>query len=253
MKKGDGAKSVVGGGASVSFGVGSGPVVGLVDEVTKADWAVIFDMDGTLVDTEPYLEKTEREIYKELGIEVGREEHLSLVGTTAMKFWGTLIERYGLDVDPLELVLKCRTRVIERIQADPSFGLIPGAEELLLKLRAEGVRLALASSASEERVKFIIDLLDLERFFEFWIAGDQVENGKPAPDLFLRASEELCVPPERCIVVEDALNGVRAAHAAGMKCVGFGRAEGRQDLSLADLVVKSYEELSVGKLRGLLG
>lgn len=216
-------------------------------------WGVIFDMDGTLVDTEPYLEKAEREMYTELGIDVGRDEHLNLVGTTAVRFWMTLIERYGLDVDPIDLVLKCRKNVMALIKADHAFGPIKGAVELLSGLREAGAKLALASSASAERVGFIIDLLDLGHYFDFWIAGDQVENGKPSPDLFLRASEALAVGPARCVVIEDALNGVRAAKSAGMKCIGFGAAEGRQDLSGADLLVKSYSELDAEKVKGLLG
>jgi beta-phosphoglucomutase len=140
----------------------------------------------------------------------------------------------------------------EIVEAD--FPAMDGAEELMAALAAAGMRIAVGSSAPRENVVLVLDRLHVRAHVEVLVTGEDVAAGKPDPEVFLLAAERLGVPPRGCIVIEDAVPGVQAARAAGMKVVAL-VSTGRDAATLReagpDLVVASLRELSPGTLRGL--
>jgi HAD superfamily hydrolase (TIGR01509 family) len=129
---------------------------------------------------------------------------------------------------------------------------LPGAMELITSLHARGFRLAIASSTPRSNLDVIAADLGLYPYFPVLLCGDDVRRGKPAPDLFLTAAERLGVPPPNCVVLEDAVGGVQAAKAGGMKCVAITTTQPRERLGEADWIVDSLEEVTVEQVERLL-
>ena len=212
--------------------------------------AVIFDMDGVIIDSEPTHTKLENDTYKKLGIEVSEEEHRSFVGATSHYMWGTLKNRYKLNETLEELIEYERSKYFEYLNSDKcEIALIDGVKELIEDLHENGVNLAIASSSPLNVIETIAKKFQIEEYFQVFVTGDYVKRSKPEPDIFLLASEKLGVNPKDCVVIEDSHNGVCAAKKAGMKCIGINSdATGRQDISMANLVIDSFKEVSYIKL-----
>ena len=212
--------------------------------------AVIFDMDGVIIDSEPTHMKLENETYKKLGIEVTGDEHLSFVGATSHYMWEALKNKYKLSQTLEELIEYERSKYFKYLNSDEcEITLIEGVKELIEDLHENGVNLAIASSSPLNVIEAIAKKFQIEEYFEVFVTGDYVKKSKPEPDIFIFASEKLGVSPENCVVIEDSHNGVRAAKKAGMKCVGFNSdVAGRQDISMADLVINSFKEVNYIKL-----
>lgn len=208
--------------------------------------AVIFDMDGVIIDSEPIHMKLENETYKKLSIEVTGDEHRSFVGSTSHYMWGTLKDKYKLNQTLEELIEYDRSTYLKYLNSEEcEITLIDGVKELIEDLYEKGIKLAIASSSPLNVIEVIAKKFQIEEYFEVFVTGDYVERSKPEPDIFLFASEKLGVSPENCVVIEDSHNGVRAAKKAGMKCVGINSdATGSQDISMADLVINSFKEVS---------
>jgi beta-phosphoglucomutase len=214
----------------------------------NAPFAVIFDMDGVLVDTyhahyQSWLMMAERE-----GLHFTEAEFAVTFGRTSREiiahFWGE--GRYNdAEIAALDVLKEAAFR---EIIAD-DFPAMPGAKELLAALYKYGFKLAVGSSGPPENVAMVLDRLGAQQLFGATVTGMDVTRGKPDPQVFQLAAERLGVPPERCIVVEDARPGVQAAHAAGMIAVGLvstGRT--REELAEADLLAATLEELSPADL-----
>ena len=132
-----------------------------------------------------------------------------------------------------------------------SAAFLPGAMELMRGLHEAGFRQALATSTPMVNIELISDVLGLKRFLDVFVSGESVAHGKPAPDLFLKAASELGIEPSRCLVIEDAVAGVEAAHAAGMRCIAVAGNRDLPGLRKADLMVKSLTEVDVERIRQL--
>ena len=208
--------------------------------------AVIFDMDGVIIDSEQVYQEIEREMYRELGIPVTREEQMKFMGTTERTMWQYMKKRYGLVEEPEDLARLERERLLERLRSPEGIPPMEGAEDLLRKLHGNGISLMLASSSAREIIEAFLQKLNIRRYFSGIVSGDDVEHSKPAPDIFLKASSLTGVPPSDCIVIEDSENGIRAARSAGMKVIGLKNpGSGDLDLSSADRVIHSLKELLV--------
>lgn len=179
--------------------------------------AVIFDMDGVLTDSEPVINAAAIAGLREYGIDPKPEDFRPFVGTGEDRYIGGVAAAYGLTYVP-----EMKRRVYE-IYLDLLPGMIkafPGVHRLLHDLMDRGVRLAVASSADRVKVEANLRAIDVElAWFGAVIVGEDVVHKKPAPDIFLAAARRLGVEPAAACVVEDAVNGVRAAKAAGMRCV----------------------------------
>lgn len=213
--------------------------------------AVIFDMDGVVVDSDRILHDIEQEVFKDFGIKITDEEHLSWVGTTAEKFWAGLKEQCGLKQSVDELIAANREKTLEHFRVCP-LEPMEGILEFLDELKDQNIKFALASSASSIRADLILKRLDLADLFSNRVTAQDVVNGKPDPEVFLKAATKLGVDPSEAVVIEDAKYGVQAAKAAGIKCIGFNAVPGRQDLSEADLIVGGFKELNYDKLVDLV-
>jgi HAD superfamily hydrolase (TIGR01509 family) len=210
---------------------------------------VIFDMDGVLTDSEPLINAAAIAMFKEKGLEVQPGDFLPFVGTGEDRYIGGVAERYGF---PLELrEAKRRTYEIYLELVPTRLSAFPGAPELVHACRQAGLRLAVASSADEVKIKANLRQIGLPP--ETWdavVTGEEVAAKKPAPDIFLSAAAKLGLAPAQCAVVEDAVNGVQAAKAAGMRCVAVAQTFPASELQGADVVRQALAAVSLADLRG---
>jgi beta-phosphoglucomutase family hydrolase len=212
--------------------------------------SVIFDMDGVITDSEPIHFEVEKKLFKDLGLAISDEEHRSFVGTVSREMWSHIKDKYKLNQSVEELVEIERTSYMDYLLSQEKERPIPGVADLIEELYRNNVKLVVASSASVKNIEIVLKMFDLERFFETKVSGDEVKNGKPAPDIFLYAAKIIGTQPEECIIIEDSENGVEAAKSAGMKCIGFENPNsGKQDLSSADMVINSFSDINYQKLQ----
>ena len=182
--------------------------------------AVLFDMDGVIIDTEPFFLRSESMLLKEFGVDTELEYHFRYQGTTHEYMWETMKNEFNLDAPVGELVERAnviRNRLMEEDGLQP----IPGVIPFIARLHEAGVPLAIASSSPLTDIHKAVKALDIEKYFSYFVSGESVAHSKPAPDIFLDAAENLNAKPENCVVIEDSKNGVASAHAAGCKCIGF--------------------------------
>lgn len=203
--------------------------------------AVIFDMDGVLIDSEPAYLEMNFKLFDELGIEMPEEEYKDFVGMDSLKMWTMIKNKYGLSESAEELRLKEKNLMKNLLEAGADSMTVRGIPELIREFRKKNYALSLASSSSRENIDTVISKINLREHFDFVISGDEVKSGKPEPDIFLRVASEFNLTPDKCFVIEDSFNGVTAAKKAGMYCIGFSTDNSNsQDLSGADLIVNSF-------------
>lgn len=178
--------------------------------------AVIFDMDGVLVDSEPMHADTARAVLAPFGVAYTEQDNARYFGFTDAEMFGDLIARHGLTVTVDEMVRRRGALVVARTWQHPNP--MDGVPDVLHALHTRGRRLALASSSSVEVIGATIDALRIRALFETVVSGTSVGRGKPAPDIFVETARRLGLPPAACLVVEDSRNGLLAAKAAGMAC-----------------------------------
>lgn len=211
--------------------------------------AVIFDMDGVIIDSEPLHQKVEADLLRELGGEMTDEERKSFVGTTDYHLWSTVKEKFNLKHSVEELIQMKKDHFMAEIHTIP---LVDGVKDVFNQLTDAGYLIALASSNNRQAVDKIIEQFDLEKYLELAMSGEDVEKGKPNPEIFLKTAEAMQVDPSECLVIEDARNGVIAAKRAGMKCIAFDNPNsGEQNLSDADLILKDYENFDLSQVEKL--
>lgn len=211
--------------------------------------AVIFDMDGVIINSEPLHHKVEREIVEELGGKLSDEEVASFVGTTDYNMWSKIKKKFNFKLSVEELIEMKKERFMKEID---EIQLVPNFIDFMLSLYKKGYLMAIASSNNRKIVDTIVNKFQLYKYMKFIISGEEVKRSKPDPEIFLTAAKKMNVTPSDCIVIEDATNGVKAAKAAGMKCIGLKNTDtGKQDLSEADLIIENFNELSLDTLKNL--
>ena len=215
--------------------------------------AVIFDMDGVLVDTNPFHVRKWEALLTEYGIEFDREALPKVVlgpgnDPTLRRFFG---ERLTADD---------RQRLSEELEAGfraafaPHAKPFPGVERLIAECHDRGVRTALASAATSKNVFFILDALRLRPYFDVILTEDEITRNKPHPEIFSKTAQKLGVSPAACVVIEDSFAGIKAAKSAGMKCVAVAStfpAPELREYTQADLVIQTLEALTLERLREL--
>lgn len=178
--------------------------------------AVIFDMDGLLVDSEPLWFRIESAVVAARGRTYQPEIQKHLIGMRMDEFWGNMVRLYELE-DPVEMLMGEVIAGFGQLEHD-DITQKPGAQELLEYLYAEGVPCALASSSPLLVIHRVVETQGWNKYFRALVSGDQVAAGKPAPDVYLEAARQINADPTRCLALEDSRNGSRAAVAAGMTC-----------------------------------
>lgn len=215
--------------------------------------AVIFDMDGVIIDSEPIHIQQNYEIFKEMGKELSKEVNYTLIGTNSKFKWEKLKRIYDLPYTVDDLIKLDRDFYFKHlVKAKDDLNPIEGVRELIANLSNNGLKLALASSSPVDVIKIVLEAFNIEKYFSEIVSGDFVKKSKPEPDIFIYAADKIKSDYKDCIVVEDSNNGIIAAKAAKMRAIGFKNPSSyNQDLSAADLVVNSFSELDYNKIISL--
>lgn len=216
-----------------------------------AHFAVIFDMDGVIVDSEPVYHNWNQELYKDLNITVPLILKPQIIGTGVRSKWN-LIKQHCEISQTVEELIQYQQRFFRSMKVNFEDILFPGVKPLIKNLKKDKVSIALASSSDKERINRVLNDCELHQLFDVVVSGEEFEESKPNPEIFLHAAEKLGEIPEDCIVIEDSYNGLLAASRAGMKKIGVKHEHITMDLSLADLTVQSLEELNIKILKKLI-
>jgi len=225
----------------------------LPDKFFLRDKAIIFDMDGVLVDSQPIHFRVDMEVLASCGAAAALADVTKFAGVANVARWTAYKQNYGLAEAAPDLIRR-HAGILMEIFRNTNIKPIAGIPELLSMIRGFGLKTAVASSSSMALIELVVNKLDIAKYFDALVTGEDVERSKPAPDVFLKASGVLRVSPRDCLVVEDSANGVMAAYNAGMKCVGFRNPNsGEQDLSRAGWVVESFGEVTQKKLLLMFG
>jgi len=214
--------------------------------VTAADSieAVVFDMDGVLVDTEHLWDEVREELTLEWGGRYTPEAQQAMMGMSSREWSRYLHDTVGLNEPPDVINDEVVRRMLARYHLE--LPVIPGAAESVRRLASEGYRLAVASSSNRELIDTVLRRLELTSLFEVTVSSEEVPRGKPAPDVYLEAARRLGLPPSRCAAVEDSASGIRSAHAAGMRVIAYPNRHyppAADVLALADRVVERLDDL----------
>ncbi len=212
--------------------------------------AVVFDLDGVLVDSEHVWDEVREELARERGGRWHERAQADMMGMSSTEWSRYMHDVVGLSASPDEI----NDEVVRRMQARyaDDLPLIDGAVEAVERL-AGSFRLALASSSNRPLIDAVLVEGGLERFFEATVSSEEVARGKPAPDVFLEAARRLGVEPERCAAIEDSGNGLRAAHAAGMRAIAIPNRRyppPAEALALANARLDSLDDLSPEVVEG---
>lgn len=205
---------------------------------------VIFDMDGVLVNSEPMHYEAFKRMLEEVNLsDLSYEYFMPFIGSTNATIYEALRQDYGISWSDacMDEKLHHYNRVIIEEQG---YQRIAGVEELVKDLKQYGFKLAVASSSPVESIEDVTTSLGIKPYFEYLVSGETVANPKPAPDVFLKAAQKMGLEPSECLVIEDSCNGVKAAKAAGIPCIGFLNSDsGKQDLREAAMLVEGFEEV----------
>jgi beta-phosphoglucomutase family hydrolase len=211
-------------------------------------YAAIFDMDGTLVDNNPYHFKAWKELFDqynrvEVTPDLFNEKISGVPGMVIMRnFFGD-----SYDEEQMKAMFQEKT-IRYRDIYQPNMAPINGLERLLQELKSAGVKLAVASSATTSNIDFVLNNLSLKTMFDTIVDGPRISKPKPNPQIFLKAADDLGMKPEHCIVFEDSLSGVKAANAAGMKVVAITTSHTADELHPVDMAINDYTGITEHQL-----
>jgi HAD superfamily hydrolase (TIGR01509 family) len=212
--------------------------------------AVVFDLDGVLLDSEQVWDEVREQLTRERGGRWHENAQRDMMGMSSPEWSRYMHRELGLAESPREI----SAEVVRRLEARyrEQLPLLPGAREAVERLAARWP-LGLASSSNRELIDLVLDVSGLGRFFAVTVSSEEVPRGKPAPDVYLKAARDLGVPPERCAAVEDSRNGIRSASAAEMRVIAIPNPHfppGEDALALADVTLESLGELTAASVAG---
>ncbi len=214
--------------------------------------AVLFDMDGVIVNTEPLHRKAYFKMFSDFGMDVSNELYNSYTGNSTKKVCDDLVNRFQLNKTTEELIETKRAYFKEFFFNDPEFDLIDGVRELIQHYYENGITLVLASSASMNTINWVFEKFDLDKYFSGKISGADLVESKPNPEIFIKAAEIAKQPKENCMIIEDSTNGILAAYHAEIFCVAYKSPHSKmQDYSKANALVEDYQELRLDKLNAI--
>ncbi|MFC1502208.1 HAD family hydrolase [bacterium] len=212
--------------------------------------AIIFDMDGVLVDSEPLHIKAEQRTFASFGLSISDAEFRSYMGRTVRIMLSEIIQKYNLNTT-LESIYPIHQKNLALLYKEEVES-IPGISRLIRDCKKRNYRMAIASSSDKVLIQSVLDKFQWAPYFEAVVSGEEINRTKPFPDIFLEAARRLKVDPISCAVIEDSTAGVQAAKAAGMMCIGFSSPNSPgQDLSKADLLIHDIPSLSLNYIESL--
>ena len=205
---------------------------------------VIFDMDGVIVDTEPVHRYAYFKQFDELNITVTEDMYTSFTGFSTRNTFQKLKEVFVIEQEVDDLIQRKRNIFNDAFDSKADLELLQGVENLIKELHQNGMQLILASSASKVTIERVFSRFKLHEYFTHVVSGEDFPKSKPHPAIFEHAASLSVAPKESCIVIEDSTNGIKAAKAAGIFCVGYNSIHSEaQDLSEADFVINHFNEL----------
>ncbi len=215
--------------------------------------AVIFDMDGVIIDSEPMHNKAYHDMFDEVGIDVSDEFYESFTGQSTINICKRLCDHFNLTETPETLVALKRKHYKRFFESNSDLALIDGVLDLIKDYHSNGLTLVLGSSAAMTSINQIFERFDLDPYFVAKLSGGDLKASKPHPEIFIKAAEASGFNKEECIVIEDSTNGIKAAKAANIFCVGFDSFHSKnQDYSIADMVITDFKEISFNKINALV-
>jgi len=215
---------------------------------------VIFDMDGVIVDTEPVHHYAYNQHFKQLNIEVSPEMYASFTGNSTKNTFEKIKEAFSIDDDIESLIATKRNLFNDAFDQKEDLFLLEGVEDLIKDLYANRMQLVLASSSAHVTIDRVFTRFGLYHYFTHIVSGEDFPKSKPHPAIFLKAAELSGTSVENCIVIEDSTNGIMAAKAAGIYCIGYNSVNTKlQDYSLADEVISNFNELSFDSISRISG
>lgn len=212
--------------------------------------AIIFDMDGVLLDSESLHYDVLKGMLKEYGYEYSEKHFLQYCGISEVKMWPKLLKKAGLDklnLDHKKLIKEHKKRY-EKALDMKGYPRFEGLNAFLHELKDEGYKIAVASASDPEVIKKTLKNLEIRDYFNECISSRECEHGKPEPDVFLLAADRLGINPKECLIVEDSKNGMKAAHNAKIPVVGFSGARIETDMSLSKHNFNNYKTITITKL-----
>ncbi len=205
--------------------------------------AVIFDMDGVIIDSEPMHARAAILTLKKYNIDISMDYLQDFIGSTTYYMCQKMISDFHLNTT-VEEFYQINIQMKEYLLQKEGHTVVPYIIDLMKDLYENGIKLTIASSSPTEAIEEVMDSLNIRHYFNSYVSGMSVKNSKPAPDIFLEAAKRLHVSPEECIVIEDSFHGVTAAQAAGMISIGFVNPNsGNQDLRKASILVEGFDEV----------
>lgn len=205
--------------------------------------AVIFDMDGVLIDSEPLHAKAAVLAFQNIGIHITLDYCYEFIGRTTKHMLETIMRDYNPPFNSMEL-LQLYNESKKQLIMREGYSPIPYITQLIKDLYQHGIKLAIASSSTIQEINDVVTSLGIKSYFEHLISGTTVPHSKPAPDIFLKAAKELGVNSNECIIIEDSYYGLVAGKSAGIPVIGFSNPNsGNQNLSDACMVVEGFEEV----------
>ena len=211
---------------------------------------VIFDLDGVLIDSGWAHRQAWFDLAEKESLKFSDEFFNDTFGMQNAQIIPMLVGRELVPAE-LEEMSEWKEQRYRDIVSE-NLALSPGAERLMAELKKEGFRLAIGSSTPKANLDLIFECLNLNNYINAYVTKEDVKNGKPAPDTFIRAAQKLSLLPKHCVVVEDAIHGIEAAKAAGMSVIALTTTRDRGDLSGADIIADSLDELKVEDFVGLI-
>ncbi len=183
--------------------------------------AIIFDMDGVLVNSEPHHVIIERRLFARLGLNITEEEHRTYLGKSSEQMWKEVTGKHGLQQTAGELAELNGDEIIKHFSGLPDIELMPGIISVLDKICDRGIPMAVASSSDPATIALMLSKTGLTRYFQHTVSCATVGKSKPEPDIYLYTAGLLSVRPEECLVIEDSSNGIKAATSAHMLCIEY--------------------------------
>jgi HAD superfamily hydrolase (TIGR01509 family) len=215
--------------------------------------AVLFDMDGVIVDTEPLHCKAYYQMFGAVNIDVSDKLYASFTGQSTISICRKLCTEFNLIESPETLVALKRKFFKNIFETDEDLHLIDGVLDLIKDYHNNEMTLVLASSASMTTINNVFDRFDLNKYFIAKLSGADLKASKPHPEIFIKAAETSGHKKAECIVIEDSTNGIKAAKAAGIYCVGFKSPHSKnQDYSKADLLIDNFNEIGYHKISNII-
>lgn len=209
---------------------------------------IIFDMDGVIVDSEHIYSAIDEEIYKRFNICLSQEKKDSFIGKNSLDIWTEIYNDHSLHnkISLEDLIILQRKMYINSLN---DLLMVEGVRDWMKYFKKNNIKMIIASSSPKEIITFVIKKFKLDEYIGGFVHGDEVTIGKPNPEIFIKAASIFNEKPKDCLVIEDSSNGVKAAKAADMKCIGYKNINsGKQDLSKADYICSVFNLESLSEI-----